>query len=111
MSDDQKNPLDVLEELLQKTKQQQGGVDQTATQEQEEAERLAQQQRFEEEQQRQAELDAQNIAAQRASLETLKDTPQYQARVAQDTEDAQTKSDALNAQDGFRIEQLKHTKV
>lgn len=111
MSDDQKNPLDVLEELLQKTKQQQGGADHAATQEQEEAERLAQQQRLEKEQQRQAELDAQNIAAQRASLETLKETPQYQARAAQDAAEAQTKSDVLNAQDGFQIEQLKHTKV
>lgn len=113
MPDDQKNPLDVLEELLQKTKAKQGSEDpEAAAQVQKEAEEKAalEQQRLAEEQ-RQVELDAQQIAVQRASLETLKETPQYQARQAQEAEAAQHKVQTLNAQDGFQIEQLKHTKV
>lgn len=113
MSNDQKNPLDVLEELLQKTKEKQGlGEDTAAEQaEREEAEKAAIEQQRLEEAQRQAALDAQGILDQRASLKTLQDTPQYQARMAQEAETQQNKQQTLTAQDGFQIEQLKHTKV
>ncbi len=114
---DQKNPLDVLEELLKESQAKIGppGGGKAADAPAEPAgptpEQLQQQAELEERLRQQAVLDQQAIEKRRIELLGLKDTPQYQARVQQD----QAKADDLQSKDtagqGFQILQLDHTKI
>lgn len=115
----QKNPLDVLEELLNDAKagaQAPAGVapaapDQSATPlaAPEPAgptpEQLAQME---------AEREAQDQAEAQAKLneiQSVQSTPEFQARIQQDQAAVQQKAQETTAQDGFEIIQLDHTKI
>ena len=114
---DDKNPLDVLEELL---KDSGGGAAGAAGGKGAEApkpgelseEELEQKrQEFEQKQAEQAQVDAQQLAQQHELLKTIKDTPEYQARVQQQEEAAAESEQKQQASDGFEITQLDHDKI
>lgn len=112
---DDKNPLDVLEELLKDSGGSGGGGAQPAQTPQNgelSEEELAQKRaEFEQKQVEQQQVDAQKLAQQHELLKTLKDTPQYQARVHQEEEKVQEKEAEEQAADGYEVTQLKHDKV
>lgn len=112
---DDKNPLDVLEELLKDSGGSGSGGSQPAQDPQNgelSEEELAQKRaEFELKQQEQQEVDAQKLAQQQELLKTLKDTPQYQARVHQEEEKEQEKEAEEQAGDGYEVTQLKHDKI
>lgn len=65
-----------------------------------------------ERQQQQAALEnEQMIAAQRAKMAEIGETPQYQARVQNQSEEAAKKEDQRVASDGFEIHQVTTTKI
>jgi hypothetical protein len=119
----QKSPLDILEEILRESKDQGGGGPAGPGQPPEpegpvvgedgltDEERAAQQAEREAEKERQRQEDAAALQQQLQALKTIDQTPQYQARVAQ--EQAEVAADAAKdaALDGFEIFQLKHTKI
>lgn len=107
---DQKNPLDVLEELLKDSGG--AGADPKAVADQKtEEEKARQMAELEQKMAEQAKIDEQNIAAQQQLMESLKQTPQYQARVQQNEQKEQEKQEEETAGKGFEITQLKHDTV
>ncbi len=111
----QKSPLDILEELLKESGNSGASSQPTAPAaepgqptEEEKAKKLEE---LQEKMAEQAIEDKENIAKQQELLESLKQTPQYQARVQQNEEKAQTEADKDTAGQGFEITQLKHDKV
>jgi len=65
-----------------------------------------------ERQQQQAALEnEQMVTAQRAKMSEIGDTPQYQARVQAQGEEAAKKEDQRAASDGFEIHQVTTTKI
>jgi hypothetical protein len=121
-----KSPLDALEELLAQTQAATSNPDaasQTAAQPVADAEvapatpnvDLEQQARLEAErlmaQEEQGKIDEAEIIAQRQALESVKDTPEYQARTTQMQEDHDQAESEEAVKDGFDIKQLDHTQV
>lgn len=108
---DDKNPLDVLEELLKDSGA--GGAKTDPAKPAELTEEELEQKRieFEQKQAEQAQVDAQQLEQQKELLQTIKDTPQYQARVQQQEEAAAESEQKQQASDGFEITQLDHDKV
>lgn len=115
----QQNPLDALEELLNKTKQDsQGGaavasgpssdaaqpVEDTAARNQAQAE-------YEELAAQSQRDDDEKIAEQRLALEQVKQMPEYKARVQQNNEQQQAKTEEQEQQDGYAINQLERKKI
>lgn len=120
-SDAQKSPLDVLEEILNESKGSSGGpaVDPAAAKAAAEAQAAAEAAKAEAEamakvqadMERQRLEDQQKLKEQITDLKTIKDTPAYQARVAQDEEKKQEAAATAVAGAGYEIVQLDHTKV
>ncbi len=117
----QRNPLDVLEELLKESQAKVGAPGGglpgggTGPVPAEPAgptpEQLQAQAEMEERLRQQAVIDQQAIEERRAELEQIKNTPQYQARVQQDQEKADQQQTQQAAGQGFDIKQLEHTKI
>lgn len=116
----QKNPLDVLEELLKESQAKVGGGSMPGMPGDPGAaaepagptpEQLQLQAEYEEKLRQQAILDQQALEQKRAELEEIKHTPQYQARVQQDQEKADVQQAKSSAGQGFDIKQLEHTKI
>ncbi|MFZ5437626.1 MAG: hypothetical protein ACOZAK_01045 [Patescibacteria group bacterium] len=116
MSDpQQQDPLAALEELLQDSKG--AGASQPAAdgdQESQQAEAVAEEQKKQEiialeEQQKQR--DAEEIQAQIENLKKISDTPQEQARLAQNEQRVETEHHQQEEQSQYQIRQLGHTKV
>ncbi len=105
----QKNPLDVLEELLKDSGS--AGADPKAVAKQTEEDKARQMEELQQKIAQQAAIDEQKIAEQQKLLESLKETPQYQARVQQEEQKVQDKSQEDSAGKGFEITQLDHDKV
>ena len=108
---DDKNPLDVLEDILKDAKakgtnQKGPSPEEIAAQQEAEALQKAQQMQAEHRVQ-----DQQEILAQISQLETIKDTPEYHAKVEQEQQAQEEKADEQQAQDGFQIYQLGHKKI
>lgn len=61
--------------------------------------------------QAQEEKDEQEIEVQKQALENIKQTPEYQARVQQEQSDEEQSKQEQSAQDGFEIVQLSHKKT
>lgn len=118
-NDPNQNPLAALEDLLKKTQASagEGGLSpdpaQVAASEEAEAKaRLAQAQALAQElSAKNLEEDAQQISVQRRALEGIKETPEYQARVAQQEEATQTQTEEHDEQESYEIRQLEHKKV
>ena len=106
---DDKDPLDVLEELLKDSGG--GGAPPAKPGELTEAELAQKRADFEEKKAEQLTADAKQLAQQQELLKTLTDTPQYKARVQQDEEKAEEDQQTGIALDGFEITQLDHDKV
>lgn len=107
------NPLDVLEEILNDAKNKGQKSDPNAPT----PEQIAAQKEVEElkkaealMQERQQE-DVQKMVEQIGELDSIKQTPEYQARVEQIEEKKQEEVSQQQAQDGYEIEQLQHTKI
>ncbi len=110
---DDRNPLDVLEELLKNDGDAaaKGDADALAEDERLEKERAQKRQEFEAKQVMQQDIDAQKIADQKKLLETIKNTPEYQARVQQEQQQQEETKQVAAATEGFEITQLTHDKV
>jgi hypothetical protein len=129
----QKSPLDILEELLNDTKAKggakgkssaalpgvnpgvpDGGAADEAAEAAAKAEEAA---KAAEEAERQRIIaqrkleDEQHLIAQRAAMEELKNTPQYQARVQQDQQEEEEHKQHDEAVQGYEIKQLEHKKI
>ena len=119
MADDNKNPLDVLEELLNDTpggaKGGGSGGDSAKPKEKTEEElavELEQKRKeYEQKHKEQKVVDDQKLVEQREAIVGIKDTKEYQARVQQDAEKKSEDEQKAVASDGFEISQLDHTKV
>lgn len=118
--DDQKNPLDVLEELLAQSQASAGGgapalgqpaTNPTAPPEPDSAEVARQEAERQAAAAQQEQVDQQEIAAQRQALEAVKETPEYQARVQQIEEEKAEQTQQHANQDGFEVNQLEHKKI
>lgn len=124
MADDNKNPLDVLEELLNESSNS-GGANVSASgkggsgdgkppepTEEELAAQLEQKRvEFEDMEEKHEVIDEQKLTEQREAILGIKDTQAYQARVEQDSEKKQDEKKKVIAGEGFEIDQLDHTKV
>ncbi|NCO12199.1 MAG: hypothetical protein COZ34_03570 [Candidatus Pacebacteria bacterium CG_4_10_14_3_um_filter_34_15] len=132
MADDNKNPLDVLEELL---KQSGGGAgtggagvgavaagkaslsaDEVAKIKEEAEKKLAEElevKRLELEQHQveQSVVDEVKMAEQREEIVKIKDSDEYKARIQQDSDKKASDDNKIIAGDGFEIDQLDHKKV
>lgn len=116
---DDKNPLDILEELLRDSGGSGGGAaggpaEPAKPEEPAEPtpeEKAKAREEIEQKMADQAVVDAQHVAEQQELLKSLKDTPQYQARVHQDQEKAENSQANQVASDGFEIDQLEHDKI
>ena len=132
MADDNKNPLDVLEELLK-----QSDVGKSASKsgagsgsnaagltdeeieakpdektEQELAQELEQRrQEYEQKEKERKIVDEQKVVEQREAITSIKDSQEYKARVQQDSDKKIEIENKVTASDGFEIDQLDHTKV
>ncbi|MCB9813587.1 MAG: hypothetical protein H6772_04235 [Pseudomonadales bacterium] len=121
MSDDKKNPLDVLEELLKDTGN--GAVSGSGSNNsdpskpvektKEELERELEQKRieFEQSQEEQKRIDDQKLIKQRQAISGIQDSQEYKARVQQDSAKKDDEEKQTVASDGFEIDQLGHKKV
>ncbi len=116
MSDSQQqDPLAALEELLQDSKG--AGANQPLAgdnQESQQAEAVAEEQKKQEiialeEQQKQR--DAEELKSQIENLKKISDTPQEQARLAQNEQRVETEHHQQEEQSQYQIRQLGHTKV
>jgi len=109
---DDKNPLDVLEDILKEAKAKGAAKNTGPTPEeiaaQEEAEALKQAQQMQAEHRVQ---DQQEILVQISELDTIKDTPEYQAKVQQEQAAKDEKAEEQQSQDGFQIYQVGHKKI
>ena len=117
-SSDDKNPLDVLEELLKDSGGSGGGgaagdppkpelkpgelTDEELAQRREE---------FEQKKAIQTAEDTQKLAEQQELLKTLTQTPQYQARVQQEADHDAASAKEEEAGEGYEVTQLKHDKI
>lgn len=125
MADDNKNPLDVLEELLNQSG---GGAGSAAgkknspspeevAKEKEAAEKKladeleAKRLEFEQQQAEQTAVDKLKMAEQREEIIKIKDSDEYKARVQQDSDKKTSEDNKVIAGDGFEIDQLDHKKV
>lgn len=114
MSDpQQQDPLAALEELLQDSKgdgdSQQAAADKTA-----EEQALAEEQEkkeIAELEAKQKQKDQEELKAQIADLKNISDTPQEQARLAQNEQRIESQNEQQTQQDQYQIRQLGHTKV
>jgi hypothetical protein len=128
MADDNKNPLDVLEELLNQANSSKGGANsagggpaaatpdeaQKAKEKAEEdlaKELEAKRLEFEKQQAEQKVDDEQKLKEHREAIIKIKDTDQYKARVQQDSKKLNEDAQKVVASDGYEINQLDHTKV
>ncbi|MBU0974308.1 hypothetical protein KKD03_01245 [Patescibacteria group bacterium] len=124
MADDNKNPLDVLEELLNQSGggAGTGGGKVTASANEaekvkEEAEKkladelVEQRLEFEQQQAEQGVVDEIKLVEQREAITKIKDSEEYKARVQQDTDKKVDEEKKIVATDGFEIDQLDHKKV
>jgi len=115
MTDPQKNPLPALEELLKESKGEAPAVDPAVAA----AEAAAQaSEAAAKEDARIAELGASHqqldkaaLQAEVARLAAIKNTPEYQARIEQDTAKTQTEQQARSDSQGYGINQLGHIKI
>lgn len=116
----QKSPLDVLEDILNESKGAGGaGADPAAAKAAAEAQVAADAAKAEAEAMAQVQADMekqrvedqQQLQQQISNLSSIKDTPAYQARVAQDEEKKRQDAATASAGEGFDIVQLGHTKV
>jgi wyosine [tRNA(Phe)-imidazoG37] synthetase (radical SAM superfamily) len=126
----QQDPLAVLENILNEAKEQKGSgqapdlvktsKNATAKSNKSSPEELAKleaekKRKEEEERQRQAQLEANRlrlIEEQKQKLEQeLKQTPQYQARLEQEKQKQEEAQKHASAGEGYKIRQLKHTKI
>lgn len=108
----QKSPLDLLEDILNESKNAGGAADPAAAAAAE-AEAIAAQQ-AEKISQMQAQnkvADEQAIEQGIAELSSIKDTPAYQARIQQEAATVQAHDQQADAQRGFEIKQLSHKKI
>lgn len=117
-----KSPLEILEEMLQASRTQgPAALDTNALDGGQPAASPAAPAAAEEPQPTQADtqaamdahaiVDQEQIQQQLAQMQEIKNTPEYQARIAQDSAKA-TEEASKNAQgDGFQIKQLGHTKL
>ena len=116
---DDKNPLDVLEELLKDSGGGSGAAGATgggAEKPKEEGElseaELAQKRlAFEQQKADQAVTDTVDIEKQKALLETIKQSPEYLARVQQEEAAVEQTAQGEEAAVGFDIKQLEHDKI
>ncbi len=125
MADDNKNPLDVLEELLNQSSAGAGAAksgnaalsaELAAKAKEAEEKKLADEleakrQELEQKQQDQIEADKLKLAEQIAAMAGIKDSDQYKARVQQDTDKKVADESKTSAGDGYEIDQLEHKKV
>jgi len=133
MADDNKNPLDVLEELLVETKNSDVGSGATnsgsksagsssandansmkqpkKTEEELAAELKKTREEFEQKQKEQNVVDEKKLLAQKQAILSIKDSNEYKARVSQDTEKKTNSEKKIIAGEGFKIDQLGHKKV
>lgn len=113
-STDDKNPLDVLEEILKDAKSKGGagnapsGPSAEELAAQEEARQLAEAEQVMSEKKKD---DEEKLKLQIQELQTITDTPENQARVEQIEEKKQQEANQKVADEGFEIEQLGHSKV
>lgn len=103
-----KNPLDVLEEILNQSKKEDTAQQAEAQQAAAEQAEMAQAQQEMAAQRRE---DQAKIQQQLEQLKTIEDTPQYQARVEQEAAKVQEKQDSENGTKGNEIRQIQHTKI
>ncbi len=113
---DDKNPLDVLEELLKDSGSGSGsgssGGAAPAKEGELTEEELAQKRlEFEQKKADQAVVDTADIEKQKALLETITQTPAYQARVQQEEAAVEQTVKNEEAAVGFDIKQLEHDKI
>jgi len=116
MADDDKNPLDVLEELLKDSGGGSGAAPADPKKDLKEGEltdeELAEKrQAFEEKKAEQTKVDAEDIVQQKVLLQSIKETPEYMARVQQDQDKADSAQSNEEASAGFEINQLGHDKI
>ena len=97
------SPLDVLDQILNDAQSKAKAAEEVKKQE--EAKKI------EEELERQRQEDAVKVQAQIEELQTVKESPQYQAMVNQHQEQVQQKEDHQKKMDGMEIVQLQHTKL
>jgi hypothetical protein len=114
----QKSPLDMLEDILadaqKKDQAKKGEVEAAAKAEAEAkaaAEKAAQEAALEQEKVRQQQEDEALLHQKQEELKTIVETPEYQARVEQQTAEEQKHADETAAGAGFQITQLGHTKI
>lgn len=111
---DDKNPLDVLEEILKDAKAKGGagnapsGPSPEELAAEEEARQLAEAQQVMAEKQNE---DQQQIVQQIQELQTITQTPENQARLGQINDKKKKEESQKAAGEGFEIEQLGHSKV
>ncbi len=132
MADDNKNPLDVLEELLKQSdagksasksgagsgSNAAGLIDEEIEAkpdektEQELAQELEQRrQEYEQKEKERKIVDEQKVVEQREAITSIKDSQEYKARVQQDSDKKIEIENKVTASDGYEIDQLDHTKV
>ncbi len=107
-----KSPLDMLEQILKDQKQE--GAEAPATPVAAPvvpAEPLISPEELQAQQAAHKAQDEVDLKAKIAELETIKQTPEYQARVEQNAQAQTQAEEAHSGQEGFEIRQLDHTKV
>jgi hypothetical protein len=98
-----KSPLDVLDQILNEA---QAKVAQSAEAKAQEEERI-----LREESERRKREDAQKLQQQIVDLQTIKQSPQYQARIEQEEEVKVTEEKKAEELEGNEILQLKRTSI
>lgn len=120
MADDNKNPLDVLEELLKDKSGGAGSGDDKKENEEDEkakeekaaeAELEQKRQEYEQKQKEQAVIDEQKLVEHKQAIVGIRDSKEYKAKVDQEAEKKIEIEKKTVASDGFEIDQLGHTKV
>ena len=105
MADTKKqSPLDVLEDILDNAEEQKEAKEKKLTELKEKAELQAKEDAADQ-------LDLQQIAAQRAQMSNIGQTPEEQVRISQIKQAAEKKADQKSSREGFEIRQISHTKI
>lgn len=123
-ADDQKSPLDILEQLLKDSKKDEAASDQAASPQtpglaapggEESAQPAAltpeQIAELDAKLAAQREIDQQKVEQTLSELNSVKTSPQYQARVQQQQQEDQEKQEEAVEHDGHQIRQVSHTKI
>lgn len=97
------NPLDMLDQILNEA--------QAKSAEEKQKQEEAEQQRLQAEMDAQRQRDEAAVAEELKDIENLKDSPQYQARVAQLQAEADRTQTQTEQMKGMEIRQLGHTKI